>query len=232
MAEVVKTRGGALGKSVRSLAITMVIVGVALFVPAGTWNWPHGWWFAIAFLIGSLVAGAILWQVNPDIFVARSRVQPGTKAFDYFYITIVMLGFFLILPVAGLDFRFGWAQTPEWVVWLGYALFVLSFVGQIWPLAVNRYFEPGIRIQDDRGQTVIDTGPYAIVRHPGYISATFLAIGMALCLGSWWALVPALLAVLGLIPRTLFEERTLIAGLPGYREYTQRVKYRWVPGLW
>ena len=113
-----------------------------------------------------------------------------------------------------------------------YALFVLSFVGQIWPLAVNRCFEPGIRIQDDRGQTVIDTGPYAIVRHPGYISATFLAIGMALCLGSWWALIPALFAVLGLIPRTLLEERTLIAGLPGYLEYTQRVKYRWVPGLW
>lgn len=111
-------------------------------------------------------------------------------------------------------------------------LFALSFAGQTWPQAINRHFEPGVRIQKDRGQIVVDTGPYAIVRHPGYISASLLATSMALCLGSWWALVPAAVVVLGLIPRTLFEERTLIAGLPGYSEYAERVRYRWVPGIW
>ena len=121
---------------------------------------------------------------------------------------------------------------PDWVVWLGYALFVLSFAGQTWPQAVNRHFEPGVRIQSDRGQTVIDTGPYAIVRHPGYTSGSLLALSVPLCLGSWWALLPALVVVAGLAVRTPFEERTLRAELPGYTEYTQRVKWRWVPGVW
>jgi protein-S-isoprenylcysteine O-methyltransferase Ste14 len=102
----------------------------------------------------------------------------------------------------------------------------------IWPVAVNRHFEPGVRIQKDRGQTVVDTGPYAIIRHPGYSSATLLIVGMALMLGSFWALVPAVIAIIGTAVRTLLEERTLRAELPGYTEYTQRVKYRWVPGVW
>ena len=134
--------------------------------------------------------------------------------------------------VAGLDHRFGWSAVPNWVVALGYVLFVLSFAGQTWPQAVNRHFEPGVRIQEDRGQKVIDTGPYAIVRHPGYISGALLALSMPLMLASWWALLPALVAVAALAVRTPFEERTLSAGLPGYAEYTQRVKYRWVPGVW
>jgi protein-S-isoprenylcysteine O-methyltransferase Ste14 len=79
---------------------------------------------------------------------------------------------------------------------------------------------------------VIDTGPYAIVRHPGYISGALLVLSMPLMLGSWWALLPALMATIALAARTPLEERTLRAELPGYADYTQRVKYRWVPGVW
>jgi protein-S-isoprenylcysteine O-methyltransferase Ste14 len=159
-------------------------------------------------------------------------VQVGTKPGDYVFLVLIIGGFIGICPVAGLDFRFGWSAMPSWFVGVGYALFVVSFAGQVWPQAVNRHFEPGVRIQEDRGQTVIDTGPYAIVRHPGYTSGSLLALSMPLCLGSWWALLPALLVVAALVPRTLFEERILRAELPGYTEYTQRVKYRWVPGVW
>ena len=130
-----------------------------------------------------------------------------------------------VLPVAGLDFRFGWGPAaPGWAVGLGYVLFVAGFAGQVWPQAVNRHFEPSVRIQTDRGQTVIDTGPYAIIRHPGYVSGTLLAFGMALCLGSFWALLPALLVKLALVGRTLLEEKTLSAELPGYADYKTRVK--------
>ena len=232
MVEVTKAQTAAIRQSIISLVITLVIMGVLLFVPAGTLNWPRGVWFCVAFVVATLIAIAVLWRINPEIFAARSRIQPGTKALDYLFIAIVIGGFFFILPVAGFDFRFNWSQTPDWVAWLGYLIFVASFAGAIWPPAVNRHFEPGVRIQKDRGQTVIDSGPYAIVRHPGYITASLLAVGMALCLGSFWALVPALVVVIGLIPRTIFEERVLTAELPGYREYTQRVKYRWVPGVW
>ena len=232
MAEPNEVQRAALRRSLVALIISLGVMEVLLFVPAGTLRWARGWIFGIAFAAASLIMVAAIWRLNPEIFVARSRVQPGTKTLDYLFITIILGGLIFILPVAGLDFRFGWAQTPGWVVGLGYVLFALSFAGAAWPVAVNRYFEPGIRVQADRGQTVVDTGPYAIVRHPGYVSAAVLAISMALCLGSWWALVPALVAVIGLVPRTLFEERVLTAELPGYRAYKDDVKYRWVPGVW
>jgi protein-S-isoprenylcysteine O-methyltransferase Ste14 len=159
-------------------------------------------------------------------------VQAGTKPLDYLVLLIIMGGFFLVLPVAGLDYRFNGASAPAWSVVLGYVLFFVSYAGEAWPQAVNRHFEPGVRIQEDRGQTVIDTGPYAYVRHPGYVFGTTLAISMALMLGSWWALIPAACVGIGLVPRTLFEEATLRAELPGYTEYTTRVIWRWVPGVW
>jgi protein-S-isoprenylcysteine O-methyltransferase Ste14 len=215
-----------------ALGVTIVIMVVLLFLPTGTANWPLGWWFIVAFVVCVLIAIAIIWRANPELFTARSRVQPGTKGRDYIFLVLVMGGFIAMPLVAGLDFRFGWSAVPSWVVVLGYVLFVLSFAGQTWPQAVNRHFEPGVRIQEDRGQTVIDTGPYAIVRHPGYISGALLALSMPLMLASWWALLPALVVTAALAVRTPFEERTLRAGLPGYTEYTQRVKYRWVPGVW
>jgi protein-S-isoprenylcysteine O-methyltransferase Ste14 len=222
----------AVTNSLVSLVVSLGIMGVLAFAPAGTLNWPLGWMFMAVFIAATLVALLILWRLNPEIFAARSRIQPGTKSGDYIFLVMIFAGFFLTLPIAGLDFRFGWSSMPQWVVALGYALFLLAYAGQVWPQSVNRHFEPGVRIQEDRGQTVIDTGPYAIIRHPGYTSGSLLALSMPLCLGSWWALLPALLILAGLIPRTLFEEATLRAELPGYTEYTQRVKWRWVPGVW
>jgi protein-S-isoprenylcysteine O-methyltransferase Ste14 len=222
----------AVAGALAQLVVTLIIMGALLFWPAGTLAWPAAWWFGIAFLASTLIAVAIIWRVNPEIFAARSRIQPGTKLWDYFFITAIISGFLLVLVVAGLDFRFGWSAMPSWVLGLGYGLFLLGYAGSIWPVAVNRHFEPGVRIQADRGQTVIDTGPYAIIRHPGYSAAVWLIIGMALMLGSYWALIPALLAIAGAAVRTVFEERTLRAELPGYVDYTQRVKFRWVPGVW
>lgn len=226
-AELKAIRGGYV-----ALAITIVVMGLLLFAPAGTVNWPLGWWFIAAFVVAVLIAMAVIWRLNPELFVARSRVQAGTKSWDYIFLVLVMGGFALIPPIAGFDFRLGWSAMPGWVVALGYVLFALSFAGQTWPQAVNRHFEPGVRIQQDRGQTVIDTGPYAIVRHPGYITGALMAISMPLMLGSWWALLPAVVAVAALAVRTPLEEKALRAELPGYAEYTQRVKWRWVPGVW
>jgi protein-S-isoprenylcysteine O-methyltransferase Ste14 len=215
-----------------ALAITVAVMAVLLFVPAWTIDWALGWWFIVAFAAVVLVSVFYIRQRNPELFVARSRVQSGTKGWDYIFLALVVGGFILMLPVAGFDVRFGWSAVPAWVIALGYVLFVLSFGGQVWAQAENRHFEPGVRIQEDRGQTVVDTGPYAIVRHPGYISGSLLALSVPLMLASWWALLPALVVAVALAVRTPFEEQTLRAGLPGYAEYTQRVRYRWVPGVW
>lgn len=232
MSDASGQQSAAVRQSLVALGVTLVVMGVLLFVPAGTLDWRRAQAFCGAFVVATLIAIVVLWRVNPEIFAARSRVQPGTKRRDFLFLAIVLGGFVLILPVAGLDFRFGGADVPGWVVGLGYLLFAVSYAGETWPQAVNRHFEPGVRIQKDRGQTVIDAGPYGVVRHPGYIFGTLLALSMALMLGSWWALVPAAAVGIGLVPRTLFEEATLRAELPGYVEYMQRVRWRWVPGIW
>lgn len=222
----------ALRQGLVALAITIVVLGLLLFVPAGTIGWGTGWWFMVSFVAVILVSIAVIWRRNPELFVARSRVQPGTKSWDYYFVIAVFVGFVLMFPVAGFDVRFGWSAMAGWIIGLGYVLFVLSFAVQVWAQSENRHFEPGVRIQEDRGQTVIDTGPYAIVRHPGYISGSLLALSVPLMLGSWWALIPAMVVVVALAARTPLEEGTLREGLPGYADYTRRVKWRWVPGVW
>lgn len=222
----------ALQKSMISLVVTAVIVAALLFGTAGTLNWLRGWWFMAAFIVAILVSVGILWRTNPEIFVARSRVQAGTKWWDYIFLVLIIGGLAALLPVAGLDYRFAWLQAPDWLVVIGYLLFVLSFAGQIWPQATNRHFEPGVRIQTDRQHSVVDTGPYALVRHPGYVSGALLAISVALVLGSLVALLPAAIVIAALVMRTIIEDRTLQQELPGYADYALRVQYRWVPGVW
>jgi len=232
MVEANQAQRQALRQSLISLVVTLVIMAALLFVPAGTPDWPLGLWFMAAFLVAIGLSILVLWRANPDIFVARSRVQAGTKAWDYVFLVLIIGGLAALLPVAGLDYRFGWAQAPGWLVVVGYVLFVLSFAGQVWPQATNRHFEPGIRIQTDRDHHVIDTGPYAYVRHPGYISGALLGVSVALALGSLAALIPAAVVIVALAIRTLAEERTLRAELPGYADYMQRVRFRWIPGVW
>ena len=115
---------------------------------------------------------------------------------------------------------------------LGFALLIIGMVGLTWAESVNKFFEPTVRIQTDRGHKVIDTGPYAIIRHPGYVSGFLLFLGMPLALGSLWALIPAVLMCLLLVLRTIWEDQTLREELAGYEEYAQRVRYRLIPGVW
>ena len=138
------------------------------------------------------------------------------------------------IPVlAALDGgRFHWFHVPWWACLLGYTLFITGMAGLTWAESVNKFFEPTVRIQTDREQGVIDTGPYAIVRHPGYVAACLFFVGIPLTLGSFWALIPATLSCLLLILRTIWEDRTLRHELAGYEAYAQRVRYRWIPGVW
>ncbi len=216
-----------------SLAATLAVMGAALFLSAGTLQWPHGLVFLAAFFILVLVSIAWLWRVNPEIFAARRRMTgEGTKNWDVVLIWILLGGFLATLIVAGLDGgRFGWAPAPPWAVSVGYVLMVLGWLGSGWAQAVNRHFEPSVRIQTDRDHHVITTGPYAFVRHPGYVSGALLVVGIALALGSLWALLPAALFCVVLVIRTNLEDATLKRELLGYAGYAARVRSKWIPGV-
>jgi len=216
-----------------SLAITVAVMVVALFWPAGTFAWPRGWIFLGLFLALTAIALVWIWRTNPELFAARSRYQKGTKRWDAVVATLTIILFAAILPVGAFDDgRFHWSPQPWWVVVLGYLLMSAGYLGLTWAQSVNRHFEPTVRIQTDRDHKVIDSGPYAVIRHPGYATAILLAVGAALSLGSLYALIPVGLLVVVLFGRTLGEEAELRKGLEGYAEYVERVRWRWIPGVW
>ncbi|OWO95964.1 isoprenylcysteine carboxyl methyltransferase [Rhizobium esperanzae] len=226
-------RSFAAAPSLGSLAITIAVMVAALFWPAGTFAWPRGWIFLSLFL--ALTAIGLVWisRTNPELFAARSRYQKGTKRWDAVVATLTIILFAAILPVGAFDDgRFRWAPQPWWVVVLGYLVMGAGYLGLTWAQSVNRHFEPTVRIQTDRDHKVIDSGPYAVIRHPGYATAILLAAGTALSLGSLYALIPVGLLVVVLFGRTLGEEAELRKGLEGYVEYMERVRWRWIPGVW
>jgi protein-S-isoprenylcysteine O-methyltransferase Ste14 len=128
--------------------------------------------------------------------------------------------------------RLGWSTMPIAVQIVGYIAFVLSMAVTFWAMATNPFLSTIVRIQDDRGQYVVTTGPYRYVRHPMYAMMFLMWPGTALLLGSWWALLPAVVIVIIFVIRTALEDRTLQAELPGYVDYTQHTRYRLVPGVW
>ena len=215
------------------VAVTLIILAVLLFVPAGRITWTRGWLFLLVFTL--LMFGAIVYfrGVNPQMFAIRSRVHPETKRWDKVVIGLLFLAMFAIPLVAGVDDdRFHWSRMSWLLVGLGYLLLITGWIGIAWAETVNPFFEPGVRIQTERGHHVVDTGPYAIVRHPGYVAASVMFAGFAMSLGSWWALIPAGVGSLVLVQRTVCEDRTLHVELPGYATYATRVRSRLIPGVW
>jgi protein-S-isoprenylcysteine O-methyltransferase Ste14 len=215
------------------VAVTLIILTVLLFVPAGRVTWTRGWLFLLVFTL--LMFGAIVYfrRVNPQMFAIRSRVHPDTKRWDKVVIGLLFLAMFAIPLVAGVDDGgFHWSSMSWLLVGLGYFLLITGWIGVAWAETANPFFEPGVRFQTERGHHVIDTGPYAIVRHPGYVAASVMFAGFAMSLGSWWALIPAAVGSLVLVLRTVWEDRTLHVELPGYATYATRVRFRFIPGVW
>jgi len=215
-------------------AIGLPLALVALvFGPVGRLDWLPGWRFIVFLVAAYGIAAWVLARVNPVIFRARSRFQPGTERWDLILLALMLPAMLLEIPLATLDAgRMMWSTVPPAIVLLGYVLLGAGIALGAWAQAVNRFFEPGVRLQRERGQQVISTGPYAIVRHPGYVSAFMVFAGLALALGSYWALVPAAVASAILIVRTAWEDALLRARLDGYAAYAGRVRYRLLPGVW
>ncbi|GLR51100.1 isoprenylcysteine carboxylmethyltransferase family protein [Shinella yambaruensis] len=204
-----------------------------VFLPAGRLDWMPGWIF-IGFLVAAFAVSALILQrVNPAIYRARSRFQPGTERWDRILLLLMLPAMVAEVPLATLDAgRMSWSSVPPAFIVLGYALLAAGIAITTWAQGVNRFFEPGVRLQRERGQRVITFGPYAFVRHPGYVGALMMFAGLPPALGSWWALVPAAVAGAVLVLRTHWEDALLQSGLEGYADYARRVRFRLVPGLW
>jgi len=147
--------------------------------------------------------------------------------------TMAWLGPVAIALVAGFDLRYGWQpEVSPLVQGAGALAVVFGYAVVLWAMATNRFFSGVVRIQEERGHTVVGHGPYALVRHPGYVGVSLAALGAPLMLGSAWALIPAAATIVVIVVRTAYEDRTLVRDLAGYEAYARRVRYRLLPGIW
>ena len=220
--------GKAVRRAILSLVVFLLLLATVMFVPAGI-GWWQGWLFLAVFTLQIVLTALYIWRTNPEIFVARSKIQQGTKDWDWVIFSLLQILIAGIFPVAGLDHG---AAAPVWVIAVGYVLLTAGMAGTAWVLKVNNFAEMSVRIQTERGHQVVDTGHYAFVRHPFYVATFPLFAGMPLALGSYWALIPVAVIGIALVVRTALEDRMLQEELVGYKEYASRVRYRLVPGVW
>ena len=210
---------------------SIVLIFVILFISTGRWDYWQGWIFFLLWIYNSLFT----WILIPsEVVRERTKINPGTKKWDIIiYFSIIFLSYIVPL-IAALDgWKYHWTgDFPLWInalalvmVFLGYSLFTIC----IWK---NKFFSGTVRIQKDRGQYVIDNGPYAIIRHPGYAGLIIYTLGIGFALNSLWALIPAGVSVIILIIRAYLEDIILQRELPGYKEYAARVRFRLVPGIY
>ena len=213
-------------------AYMAAVFAAMLFIPAGRLDWIRGWCY-VALVIAFVTFNWIcLRRWNPELIDRRLRYGKGTKRWDIVWSALFAPLIIAVYVVAGLEARQGTLSLPV-VVWpVGLGIFTLASFVLVWSMVVNPFFEKTVRIQTDQGHRVIKSGPYACVRHPGYVGFTSWILATPLLLGSAWALIPAALSILAILIRTSLEDRTLRAELTGYRDYAARVRYRIIPGLW
>jgi len=216
---------------VQSLWGTVVFLAL-IFSPAGTWNYWQGWLFFGVF--GASATSFTIYLARYDRPLLERRLKAGPQYEQEWsqkiIVSLVFVVFAAVIVLPVLDHRYGLSPVAPWVSVLGNLVVVLSFLFIFWVVKVNSFAASNIRVE--ASQKVIDTGPYAYVRHPMYAAAIWLFVGMPLALGSWWSIGLIVLVVPVLLWRLLDEERILDRDLPGYTEYKQRVRYRLIPYVW
>jgi len=217
-------------------ALGFVGYSAILLLSAGRLDWVWGWIF-LALLAAVLISHVlILVPINPELLAERSRGirQEGAKGWDKWVAVFAAgMGTMGSWLVASLDARFEWSASVPLALHIGGLIgSVLGWALFMWAMGANAFFSEAVRIQEERGHTVITDGPYRYVRHPGYVGAILALLATPLLLGSWWALVPAGLAAIGYVVRTGLEDKTLQEELDGYKDYTWQVRYRLLPGVW
>ena len=218
------------------LVVVYLLIPLVLLVCGGDVGWWQAWGYSLLIIAAGI--GGRIWaeRRHPGLMAERQNMEnvQSAKAWDKILAPLMALSVsFPMVIVAGLDHRFGWTPVfPLWRIVLGFLLISLGYAFATWALIENRFFSSMVRIQEDRGHVVCDSGPYRFVRHPGYAGNLLALPGMLLALSSMWTLIPALVALIIAVIRTVLEDQTLQAELPGYRDYTRRVRYRLIPGIY
>lgn len=207
----------------------LILMGLVLFLPAGTWNYSNAWLFLGLLFIPMLILGVILFAKAPELLEKRlqSKEKESTQKGVVAASGLMFIGSFVL---AGLDFRFGWTNVPIWVVAVAAVVLLASYgmYGEV--MRENAYLSRTVEVQEN--QKVIDTGLYGIIRHPMYTATIFLFLAMPVVLGSWISFAVMLLYPVAIIARIGNEEKVLEEGLQGYTEYKKKVKYRLIPFIW
>jgi len=216
-------------------AAMMVAFAVALFLPSGTLAWPAGWaFFGLMFGFANAMS---LWLLRFDPNLLAERLtgigRPDQKTWVKVFVALTGIAFFSWLAVMALDaVRFRWSHVPPWLQGMGALLLLGSFYIFYLTFRENSYLSPAVRVQRERAQTVVTTGPYRHVRHPMYAGFAVYTLGTTLLLGSWYGLLGGLVLIAMVAWRAVQEERVLREELEGYSAYMMRVRYRFVPHLW
>ena len=213
------------------LTIHMLVLGVILFVSYGGINWVMGWVYMAIVVISTAIT---TFKMDKGLFAERVGRKTRAKRWDLPLAAFIgRFGPIFLLIVAGLDKRYGWSpEIPISIKIVALVVFIFGLFVVYRAIIVNKFFSAVIRIQEDRGHSVISSGPYRYVRHPGYTGVILYMISTAIVLESLWALIPAGLILIVTVIRTVLEDRTLVSELEGYSDYAGRVRYRLIPFVW
>jgi len=214
------------------IAAMVVVFAGFVFANARRLGWTLGWIYVGIFIAVLMINLVCLGLWNPDLIERRMRFTKFTKTWDKVWAVLFTFAILAIYIVAVMEARDRVSNSPGLSWLLGLAIFVPGWALAIWSMVVNPFFEKTVRIQTDHGHRVIDTGPYAYIRHPGYVGFASWMLSTPLLLASTWAFVPALISVILLVIRTALEDRALQSELRGYAEYASRVRFRLIPGVW
>lgn len=218
-----------LAQGLIKLLAGVLMLGLVLFLPAGTWAYPNAWLFCGLLFVPMLVLGALLLWKAPALLEKRLSAKEQEKA-QVVVVAVSSLLFVAAFVAAGLDFRFNWTHVPTWLVCLAAVIQLASYGLYAEVMRENAWLSRTVEVQEN--QKVIDTGLYGIVRHLMYTATILLFLAMPLVLGSWLSFAIMLLYPVVIFFRIRNEEQVLEAGLEGYMEYKQRVRYRLIPYIW
>jgi protein-S-isoprenylcysteine O-methyltransferase Ste14 len=227
--------GKLLVRLILQTSVWLAIMGLLLFLPARNWGWTEAWVFLAIFALGSDILCGWLLRYDPALLKSRlgSLVQKDQPWWDRLFMALAVVGWCAWLVLMALDAqRWHVSSVPGWLKAAGGLLIVTGFAAIVPVFRANSFAAPVVRVQSERNQRVIETGPYGIVRHPMYSAATLYLFGIPLLLGSWYGLIGSGLIVAAIAWRATMEEQTLKNGLAGYADYMTRVRYRLMPYVW
>ncbi|MEA3153817.1 MAG: hypothetical protein QOK44_1406 [Betaproteobacteria bacterium] len=217
---------------IRSSVLGTLALGALVFIPAGTLNYWQGWAYFGTAISASALYTIYLVKHDPALLQRRQQVGPSheKEPAQKIIVLFIFAAFVTLIVLPPLDYRLGWSLVPWYVSVIGVALVALSFYFFYLVSKINTYAAANVRVE--KGQRIVDTGVYGLVRHPMYFGTLFLIVGTPLALGSWWTLLLTPAFLLLLYFRIASEEKVLMRDLPGYAEYQRKVRYRLIPFIW